>query len=219
MQSPSLPPQIPKHSLAPVWIGALVALVIGGLAWALFLRPPRDTAQAEPAAADAPVAAATPARGAAEPSAEPPPPPPPFEPARPAPARVGAIPPDVALAPAASPAPATAGAPRDPNCADPCKGRETADLLTALRTKAVQARSCYERALVTNSSLSGKLEVALRVGASGSACSASVANDTLKDASLERCALARFRSGNYPKPIGGCVDVSVPMNFMPAGTR
>jgi ABC-2 type transport system permease protein len=32
-------------------------------------------------------------------------------------------------------------------------------------------------------------------------------------------ALARFRSGKYRKPTGGCVDVSVPMNFMPAGSH
>jgi hypothetical protein len=31
--------------------------------------------------------------------------------------------------------------------------------------------------------------------------------------------LSRFRGGTFPQPTGGCVDVAVPMNFMPAGSR
>jgi hypothetical protein len=88
-----------------------------------------------------------------------------------------------------------------------------------LRAKAGQARSCYEHALSNDSSLAGKLQVSLRVGADGAACSAAVANDTLGDAAVTSCALARFRGGKYPRPSGGCVDVSVPMNFKPAGSR
>jgi len=216
MQNPSLPPEIPKQSLAPLWIGVGAAVVILGVVWALSSRSPEKASKPEPAATAAPAVA--PAAAPVEPAAPPPaaPPPPRLEHAPPPPPPAHAIPAEAAVP--AGPAPSSAPVRRDPNCDDPCRGKETAELLSSLRAKAGQARSCYERALANNGALAGKLEVTLRVGANGAACSASVANDTLADAAVKSCALARFRGGRYPKPTGGCVDVSVPMNFMPAGS-
>jgi hypothetical protein len=213
MQSPSLPPEIPKRSLAPVWITA-GTMVIGGVVLVWWARSPQKEPQLEPSAASAPPVGAAPAPAAPRASAAEPPPPPPPEHQPPPPPPVGAIPAEAAV-PAAPGAPA-APARRDPNCDDPCRGKETPELLGSMRVKAGQARSCYERALSNNSALAGRIEVAVRVGANGVACSASVANDTLGDVSVKSCALGRFRGAQYPKPSGGCVDVSVPMNFMPA---
>lgn len=210
MHTPSLPPEIPKHSLAPLWIGLGAVLAVGLGAYALLGASQKTAAPAgvAPAAAPARVEAPAPARASA--GAEPAPPPPP----EPAPA----APPARAL-PGGATAAAPASAGRDPNCDAPCRGRETAELLGALRAKAGQARSCYERALSNDSALAGKLEIDVRVGADGAACSAAVAEDTLGDAAVKSCALARFRGARYPRPSGGCVNVSVPMNFMPAGSR
>ena len=109
--------------------------------------------------------------------------------------------------------------PRDPNCDGPCKGRESPELLSALSARARQARSCYERALSNNTALAGKMEVSVRVSRTGATCSADVLKDELKDGKVASCVLGRFRSGKYPEPTGGCVNVSVPLNFMPAGSR
>ena len=57
--------------------------------------------------------------------------------------------------------------------------------------------------------------VAVKIGAQGNACGASLASDTLGDAAVASCVLQKFRSGTFPAPIGGCVDVQVPINFTP----
>jgi hypothetical protein len=88
-------------------------------------------------------------------------------------------------------------------------------LRDALRLRGASAKGCYNKALLSNSTLQGKLTVAVRVSPSGAACSASVAADSLGDAAVSSCILQKFRSGSYPKPKGGCVDVQVPLNFVP----
>jgi hypothetical protein len=218
LPNPSLPPKIPTRSLTPVVLGfGGVVVVVGGVVWALSRssggepEPEASTAQAKPAPAAAPPPAA--------PAAEPPPPPPPEEAVA---AKPGKRPPSMGtqIAPArGEAAPQAASAKRDPNCDEPCRGRETPELLSAIGGKARQARSCYERALTNDSTLSGRIEVAVRVSPTGAACSASTSKDTLGDAGVAKCVLQRFRTGSYPKPTGGCVNVSVPINFMPAGAR
>jgi hypothetical protein len=211
--SPSLPPQIPKRSLAPLLLAAAAGLAaLGVVVWKLTGAAPE--APAPKVAARAPLVEPTPAAVAAP---EPPPPPPPDEPAAPR-AAPGAIPTGFTAAkPGLTPKPRSAK--RDPDCDDPCNGKETPELLSSLGAKAGQARSCYEKALSNNSMLAGRLEISVRVSRTGAACSTSVGKDELGDASVSSCVLSRFRGGKYPKPTGGCVDVSVPMSFKPAGSR
>src|SRR5947199_316750 len=57
--------------------------------------------------------------------------------------------------------------------------------------------------------------VAVKVGAQGNTCGASLASDTLGDGAVASCVLQKFRSGTFPAPIGGCVDVQVLINFTP----
>src|SRR5437868_4185499 len=83
------------------------------------------------------------------------------------------------------------------------------------RSAAGSVRGCYERALRQNQMLQGKLMVAVKVGAQGQTCGASLASDTLGDGAVASCVLQKFRSGTFPAPIGGCVDVQVPINFTP----
>jgi hypothetical protein len=130
-------------------------------------------------------------------------------------------PPEVAPEPAPLPTEAEPGKPlaprRDtPYCEGDCTGTETQELLGALRAKAGQARSCYERALTHNSSLSGSILVNVRLSSSGTVCAASMGKDELGDAAVTNCVLQRFRSGKFPRPNGGCVDVALPINFVPA---
>ena len=63
--------------------------------------------------------------------------------------------------------------------------------------------------------LQGKVVVAVKIGAQGNACGASIASDTLGDGAVSSCVLQKFRSGSFPAPAGGCVDVQVPISFTP----
>ncbi len=100
-------------------------------------------------------------------------------------------------------------------CSDPCNGTAPGSLHAALRAKGGQARGCYERALRLNPTLSGRITVAARIGAQGQVCSANVAQNTLGDSSVATCVAQMFRSGKFPAPNGGCVDVQVPLNLVP----
>jgi hypothetical protein len=100
-------------------------------------------------------------------------------------------------------------------CAGACKGTSNAQLAGALQGAAGQARGCYERALRQNALLQGKLMVAVRVSPGGAICSSGIASDSLGDPSISSCVLQKFRSGTFPKPNGGCVDIHVPINFKP----
>lgn len=221
MPSPSLPPKIPTRPLAPVVFG-LVGFVValGGGVWLLSRPAGEEDEVPEPevsAAQPKPSAAGPVPAAAAAAAAEPLPPPPSEEEA----AKRSSKPPTsgAQIAPARVEAPKGASAKRDLGCEEPCRGREPPELLTALGAKARQARSCYERGLSNDSELSGRIEVAMRVSANGTVCAVSAAKNTLGDSGVTSCVLQRFRTGNYPKPAGGCVNIAVPINFMPAGTR
>src|SRR5688572_18589905 len=103
----------------------MVAMVAGLLIW-----KSSQTAPEVAAPAPAPKPAAVPA-----PAFEPPPPPP-DEPPAPA-----------AVVEPAKVEPEKPAVKRNTACDGECSGKETPELLSALRAKGGQARSCYERAL------------------------------------------------------------------------
>jgi hypothetical protein len=130
--------------------------------------------------------------------AEPPPPPPPIE----AVAVIDAGPtkgPTMAYSP----------------CSGKCTGSANSALTSALQARASAARPCYERALRVNSTLQGRLVVGLRIDNSGLVCSTSVGQDEIHSAEVSSCVQGMFRSARFPQPTGGCVDVNLPMSFVP----
>jgi hypothetical protein len=100
-------------------------------------------------------------------------------------------------------------------CSGTCSGDAPPELQAALSGKASAARRCYERALLQNATLQGKVKVQVRVSASGRACSANIVENGLGDPGIATCITRNFMGSSYPAPQGGCVDVAVPMNFMP----
>jgi hypothetical protein len=101
-------------------------------------------------------------------------------------------------------------------CAVPkCNGSAGADLENALSFRVKQSHRCYDNALAQDATLRGKLTVAVRIGANGQACSAGVVSNDMGSQSVASCVSGYFRGANFPAPKGGCVDVNIPINFVP----
>ena len=106
-----------------------------------------------------------------------------------------------------------AGSPCD---AKACSGASTSDIELALAFRAKQSHRCYDNALAQDPTLRGKISIAVRIGSNGTACSASVASNELASApGVANCVLNNFRGQAFPSPKGGCVDVKIPINFVP----
>ncbi len=95
-----------------------------------------------------------------------------------------------------------------------CSGEPNPALQGALGGKAGQSRACYEKALSSNSTLSGRMTVSIKINQQGTVCSAQVKSD-LNNPLVENCVLQSFRAATFRAPTGGCVDASVPLYFKP----
>ena len=97
-----------------------------------------------------------------------------------------------------------------------CAGATNSEVETALSFRAKQAHRCYDNALSQDPTLRGKVSIAVRIGSNGQACSAGVASNELASApGVANCVAGYFRGQNFPAPKGGCVDVNIPINFVP----
>ena len=97
-----------------------------------------------------------------------------------------------------------------------CTGSATSDIESALAFRAKQSHRCYDNALAQDPTLRGKISIAVRIGANGTACSAGVASNELAGApAVAACVVNNFRGQAFPAPKGGCVDVNIPINFVP----
>jgi hypothetical protein len=97
-----------------------------------------------------------------------------------------------------------------------CSGAATSDIETALAFRAKQSHRCYDNALAQDPTLRGKISIAVRIGANGTACSAGVAsNELASNPGVANCVVNNFRGQAFPSPKGGCVDVNIPINFVP----
>ncbi len=76
-----------------------------------------------------------------------------------------------------------------------------------------QLRDCYEKALVKNSNLSGKLVVNLVIKEDGKPSDISIQNSTIRDPMMEQCIISRVSSWTFPKPTGGKTPLRFPFIF------
>lgn len=79
-------------------------------------------------------------------------------------------------------------------------------------------RSCYERELRNNPTLSGRLEMSFTIGASGRITSISAGGPLASSSPpVGSCVSSRLRGLVFPAPEGGSVEFSFPFTFTPGG--
>ena len=76
-----------------------------------------------------------------------------------------------------------------------------------------QIQRCYERELLSNPGLSGKVEIEWTVGTNGSVHGARQKFSSLESVSAVNCILDKIRGWRFPEPKGGEVVVSYPFVF------
>jgi hypothetical protein len=77
-------------------------------------------------------------------------------------------------------------------------------------------RYCYEKALLNNPKLEGKVVVRFVIGRDGAVINAANQGSTMPDAGVVSCVVSAFQALRFPQPEGGVVVVTYPLDMHPA---
>gem|GEM_PF-355833 len=80
-----------------------------------------------------------------------------------------------------------------------------------------EVHGCYERALLKDPGLAGKVVLEWTIGANGRVVAAKTKSSTLRNASVESCILSNLKSWTFPAPKGGVVIITYPFLFNSVG--
>jgi hypothetical protein len=104
----------------------------------------------------------------------------------------------------------------DPDCMSGCNSKyATRELFEALVRRQAATKPCYNQRLLDDPQLSGRVTVGLRIGPDGRVCSADITRNELGDSGVAECVVDVLQESGYPPPDGGCVEVNVPLRFLP----
>jgi hypothetical protein len=96
-----------------------------------------------------------------------------------------------------------------------CAGNASDALIDAIRSRASQARGCYEAALKQTPTSAGRLMLNLRIAYDGTSCPLRAAQNELPEATTLLPCLRSLLEIQYPKPRNGCVELNLPLKFVP----
>jgi len=80
-----------------------------------------------------------------------------------------------------------------------------------------EVRACYERALLKEPSLSGKVVLEWGIGGSGAVVSVKTKTSSLRSSTVEGCIINEIKRWQFPAPRGGSVLISYPFLFNSVG--
>jgi len=80
-----------------------------------------------------------------------------------------------------------------------------------------EVRGCYERALLREPALAGKVVLEWTISLAGKVTTAKTKSSTLKSSAVEACILQSLKSWQFPPAKGGIVIVSYPFLFNSVG--
>ena len=96
-----------------------------------------------------------------------------------------------------------------------CVGNASAALIDAVRARAAEARACYEKSLAKTPTLAGRMLLNLRIAHDGSSCRFGIEQNELADSPTLVPCLRALLETHYPSPSGGCVELNLPLRFVP----
>jgi hypothetical protein len=89
-----------------------------------------------------------------------------------------------------------------------------------IRRNLSQVRYCYEKELIENPRIQGKISVYFVIGGNGRVSTSKIKQTTMKNERVENCLVRRIRFWHFPAPLGGgVVHVSYPFIFKPSDGR
>jgi outer membrane biosynthesis protein TonB len=88
-----------------------------------------------------------------------------------------------------------------------------ADVLRVINANLGQVQACYERALMSDPSLSGRIAFDWTVSTSGKVKGVRVRSSTLGSAKVASCISARIKRWKFPRPKGGEATITYPFLF------
>jgi hypothetical protein len=81
-----------------------------------------------------------------------------------------------------------------------------------------ELQGCYERQLIVNPNLSGKVTFEWLIGTGGAVTSVKIKTSTLSSNEATSCMQAAIRRWQFPSPSGGSVTVVYPIALATSGT-
>jgi len=111
-------------------------------------------------------------------------------------------------------APPVNGSPDGGGLPAPVGSLDKEDIRRVIRHHLAEVRSCYERELVKDSSLVGRISVQFTIAFTGDVLESLLQSSTMGNPHVEECVVRAVRQWKFPKPQGGgIVIVSYPFNF------
>ena len=90
---------------------------------------------------------------------------------------------------------------------------DSASVAKTIKGSSAAVKRCYDKALLANPTLKGKVSVTILINEKGRVESIDIAEDTLKDAETIKCIKGVISRLRFPKPDGGPASVTFPFMF------
>jgi outer membrane biosynthesis protein TonB len=97
-------------------------------------------------------------------------------------------------------------------------GLSREEIAKVVRQHVAEINYCYEKGLIADASLTGKMNVLWNIGADGRVTITRIINSELRNGQVHSCITGNIRTWEFPKPTGGnIVEVTYPFLFSNAG--
>ena len=90
---------------------------------------------------------------------------------------------------------------------------DSASVSKTIRGSSAAVKRCYDKALLVNPTLKGKISVTILINEKGRVESVEISEDTVKDAEVAKCIKGVVSRLRFPKPDGGPASVTFPFVF------